>query len=197
MSIIGDLVMLGSGEATSPQPDLFDPKVRATVRYADPAAWTMAAAIARALAEAKPRADLTPHEAGIISISDTGTRETMAVVGEAAAQGQASPLRYPAAGPGSLAGVACISFGLRGPTLNLTMLPADGVPVALTMSKAWLNRHLARQVILATLIEDDSKNRIARAMLLTLSTGVSGPARPVTQSLFDWLVTGRPTEVKP
>jgi hypothetical protein len=193
MSMIDEIVVLGSGEANAPQPDLFDPKARATVRYADPASWTIAAAIAKALAEAKTVADLNPHEVGVISVSDTGPAETIGVVAEAALELASSPLRYPAASPGTMTGVACICFGLRGPTLNITMLPADGVGVAMQISSGWMKRPGARQMIVAALIQTPSKDRSARALLLSPASDRSKAGRPLTAALVDWL--SRPGEV--
>jgi len=39
MSEMKALIVAGTGEATSHDPALFEAKIRATVRYADPVAW--------------------------------------------------------------------------------------------------------------------------------------------------------------
>lgn len=178
--------LIGSGEADSPQMDLFEARIRATIRYADPAAWTTATAVARALSG---RADLSgpiAHEIGIVVVSDCGAAETMNVVAAAAVEGFSSPLRYPAASPGSLAGVACIAFGFRGPTLNLTMLPHQGIPVALQISAGWLSRGIARHILVAAVLRRESTSIRARAVLLAPPGGAE-ICCPTGQSLEKWL----------
>jgi hypothetical protein len=195
MSPSDPFMVLGSGQASASDPNLFDPRARATVRYADPAAWITAAAGSRALAAAATGAELSPHDIGFISISDHGTADTMAVVAKAATEGFSSPLRYPAASPGSLAGVPCILFGFRGPTLNFTMTPDQAVPLALRIADAWMNRRVARQVMIATLTTaaetlaaDASLVLLGRAALLAPSGKTSTPP----PMLIDWLVNGVP-----
>ena len=101
-----DLVVAGSGSADRHQPDLFDPRARAVIRYADPAAWITAVAIARATATIAGRLEPWRHDVGIAVVSDHGPGETMAQVHANADAGFSLPLRYAAAGPGSMAGVA-------------------------------------------------------------------------------------------
>jgi len=79
---------------------------------------------------------------GIITISDQGPGQSMAKMPADGRQDFPLRLHYAAAGPWTLAGVSCIAFGLRGPTLNLTMEPRDGVPVALGLCAGWLARRL-------------------------------------------------------
>ena len=74
------LTVVGSGEAGSFQRDLFEARVRATVRYADPAAWTTATAVAIALAGAGELLAKWRHEIGIIAISNQGPGGSMAEV---------------------------------------------------------------------------------------------------------------------
>ena len=143
MNELYKLTVAGSGEAGSSQRDLFDARVRATVRYADPAAWTTATAVANALAGAGELLARWRHEIGIIAISDQGPGGTMAEVLAEGTKGFSQPMHYAAASPGTLVGVSCIAFGLRGPTMNLTMIPQEGIPVALTLCAGWLERSRA------------------------------------------------------
>src|SRR5580704_7877769 len=97
-----------------------------------------ASAVARAFSE---RGDLLTGPlpgVGMVLVSDRGPAVTMMEVQTGATTGFVSPMRYAASNAGSLAGVACIAFGFRGPTLNLTMLPEIGVPIALQICSGWL-----------------------------------------------------------
>ena len=178
--------LLGSGEAESPQMDLFEARIRATIRYADPAAWTTATAVARAVSGRVDLSGALAHEIGIVVVSDSGAAETMNVVAAAAMEGFSSPLRYPAANPGSVAGVACIAFGFRGPTLNLTMLAEQGIPVALQMITGWLSRGSARHMVVATALSRGSKSIRARTVLLAPAGGAE-ICCPTGQSMEKWL----------
>jgi hypothetical protein len=162
-----EILVAGLGEADTPQMDLFSTGARSTIRYADPAAWITATSISRALQAAGDRPDVSPHKVGLIVISDVGPGETMQTVAEAALDGFSSPLRYPAANPGSLVGVSCIAFGFRGPTLNLTTPPADAVPLSIKIAAGWLARHVVQRVVVATYLPS-SKRALARAAVLAL-----------------------------
>jgi len=181
------LVIAGSGEANSHQPDLFEARTRATVRYADPAAWITAAAVGNAILNVRDELAVSLHDVGIIVVSDRGPACTMSEVNAATVKGFSSPLRYSAASPGTLVGVTCIAFGFRGPTLNFTMLPENGVPVALQLCENWLFRGVARYMVLATFRAACLTTGIGRAVLLAppQSAGVSGT--PMTGSTADWL----------
>lgn len=186
MSGWSDLVVAGSGKADAPQPDLFEARTRATVRYADPAAWTAATAVARALSESKDSLLPSSHDIGMVMVSDHGPVASMADINAVTPSGFSSPLRYAASNPGSLVGVSCIAFGLRGPTINLTMLPNDGVPVGLQLCANWLNRQAARWMVLATFTANGLQDRRSRALLLGHSA--RGAGTPLTQTVTNWLL---------
>jgi hypothetical protein len=186
---LGTVVVAGSGEANSLRHDLFEARIRATVRYADSAAWITAAAVAHALAEVREQLAVSLHEVGVVMVSDQGPTYTMAEVNAATAAGFASPLRYAASSPGSLAGVTCIAFGFRGPSLNFTMLPDNGVPVALKLCTGWLNRRVARYMVLATFRAADLTTGFSRAVLLAYPELSTGPVNQLTRSsVSDWLI---------
>ena len=182
------LTVIGSGEAGSPQPDLFEAQTRATVRYADVSAWITAVAIARAISSFRDRLAGCLHQVGLVIVSDQGPTVTMAEVNDATAKGFSSPLRYAAASPGSLVGVACISFGFRGPTLNFTMCPANGVPIALQMCDNMLSRGVALYMVLATLSAPGPTTGLSRALLLAKPERVGEKSNLLTPSHADWLV---------
>ena len=115
----GGFVVFSRGEALRLQKDLFDRQTLGAVRYADPAAWVLATATARALRRKKGEVSAAKDRIGVVVVSSHGPIETLRRVAEDARSGFASPLRYPASNPGSVAGVSSILFGLQGPTLNL------------------------------------------------------------------------------
>jgi hypothetical protein len=191
MNELDKLTVAGSGEAGESRRDLFDARVRATVRYADPAAWTTATAVANALAGAEELLAKWQHEIGMIAISDQGPGGTIAEVLAEGTRGFSQPMHYAAASPGTLVGVPCIAFGLRGPTMNLTMIPQEGIPVALTLCAGWLERKIAKLMIIATCSTSSSGTMMSRALLLAPS-GFSGSGTPLTESVINWLTAVEP-----
>jgi hypothetical protein len=183
------LVVAATGEAGVPRLERFEPRTRATVRYADPAAWITATAVANALSESGVLRSASSHEIGMVVVSDDGPAASMAEINAATSSGFSSPLRYAASNPGSLVGVSCIAFGLRGPTINLTMLPADGISVALRLCEGWLNRGVARWMVLATFSVNRLQGKCSRALLLKCQNLTGGVGKPLTQSVADWLVS--------
>jgi hypothetical protein len=181
------MVTLGAGEADSHQPALFEARDRTAVRFADPSAWITATAVARAITASKDSLLSFLHEVGVVVVSDQGPGATMAEVCAAARTGFSSPLRYAASSPGSLAGVSCIAFGFRGPTLNLTMSIEDGLPTALQMCSAWLARCTARVMVLATFTSNGPNNPLGRAVLLADPDVSEFAGKPITQEVTDWL----------
>jgi hypothetical protein len=188
---LDDFVVAASGEADSYRPDLFEAKTRATVRFADPAAWTAATAVAVALAGAGDLLAEWRHQIGMIAISDQGPAAAMAKVQADGTTGFSSPLHYAASSPGTLVGVSAIAFGLRGPTMNLTMAPLNGVPVALILCAGWLERKAARFMVVATHRTCNSGAMASRAVLVA-PAGFPGSGKPMTQSDAAWLAFSAP-----
>jgi hypothetical protein len=186
VSNLNDLIFIASGEADAYRPDLFEAKTRQTVRFADPAAWTTATAVAVALAAAGDRWTEHRHHIGMIAISDQGPGAAMAKVQSDGATGFSSPLHYAASSPGTLVGVSAIAFGLRGPTMNLTMAPQDGVPVALILCAGWLSQKAARLIVMATHRTYASGAMASRAVLIA-PAGFTDPGKPFTESAAAWL----------
>jgi hypothetical protein len=163
---MSDLSILARGEADELERELFEKRALATVRYADPAAWTVATATARAFAAARSEVTAAGDAIGVLVTSARGPVETIAAVAQAAREGFSSPLRYPASNPGSLAGVTCIALGLRGPTLMLTMPPAEGAPLGLLLGGRWIERGDVPIVVVATCRERSPGKHTARCLLL-------------------------------
>jgi hypothetical protein len=133
------------------------------------------------------------HEIGVIAISDQGPGGSMAEVQTAATTGFSSPLHYAASSPGTLVGVSCIAFDLRGPTMNLTMDPRDGLPVALTLCAGWLKRKAAQLMVVAACRAGTSGAIKSRAMLLAPS-GLLESGAPLTELELAWLAAGDPAD---
>ena len=98
---MSDLWILARGEADELERGLFDKRALTTVRYADPAAWVVATAAARAMAGARDAVAAAGEGVGVLVTSPRGPVETIAAVAQAAREGFSSPLRYPASSPGS------------------------------------------------------------------------------------------------
>ena len=191
MSEMYQLMVAGSGESGSSHRDLFEARVRATVRYADPAAWTTASAVSVALAGSAELLAKWRHEIGMIAISDQGPGGTMAEVQAEGNKGFSLPMHYAAANPGTLVGVPCIAFGLRGPTMNLTMPAQGGIPVALTLCAGWLARKAAKLIVVATCTTSSSGSMMSRAVLLA-PPEFSRLGTPLTESVITWLAAVDP-----
>ncbi|HEX3647518.1 MAG TPA: beta-ketoacyl synthase N-terminal-like domain-containing protein [Pseudonocardiaceae bacterium] len=112
--------------------------------YADPVAWLVVDAVGAALRDADVREAAT--ETGVLSVSREATKRTMLQL--AAAGGRVSPMKFAGASAGSITGVACIEFGLQGPSMVLSMSPSDGRPVAQVIAKSWLAAGTCRFVVL-------------------------------------------------
>ena len=193
----GELVVVGRGEAASLEKDLFDRRVLNTVRYADPAAWAIATAIARTLAGRPEPWATVGQTVGLVVICEHGPVEAIAAVAAATRQGLPSALRYPAANPGSLAGVSCIAFGLRGPTLCLLVAPAAGVPVGLLLARRWVYRQGAPLVLLAACGQPAAGIHRARALLLSSNVACHGPSLVDLPTFAAWLVSVQTAEGEP
>lgn len=144
------LVVVGRGEATEGKRDRFDSAALAAIRYADPAAWITANAVANAIDPIRDAILAAREEVGIVVNCAEGPVEAIAAMTEASRGGFSSPIRFPASNPGSLGGLSSIAFGLRGPTMVLTMPAARGVPVALLLADAWLRRGVASFAVVAS-----------------------------------------------
>jgi hypothetical protein len=127
----------------------------------------------------------------MIAISDQGPGGTIAEVLAEGSRGFSQPMHYAAASPGTLVGVPCIAFGFRGPTMNLTMVPQDGIPMALTLCVGWLARKAAKLMVVATCSTNSSGIMMSRALLLA-PHGFSESGTPLTDSVITWLASVEP-----
>jgi hypothetical protein len=75
--------------------------------------------------------------------------------------------------------------------MNLTMVPQDGIPVALTLCTGWLARKVAKFMIVATCRTSSFGTMMSHAVLLAPS-GFSGAGTPLTESIITWLAAVDP-----
>lgn len=181
------LAIIGTGEARQPQPEMFEARLRAVVRYADPAAWVSAAAVAQAIDSVKADVSAARDDVGVVVISNEGPQETLDALDEAAAAGSSSPLRFPAGNPGSLVGTTCILQGFRGPTMNFIMPAESGVPAGLVLAAGWLQRRVCPFVVVTACTRPDATGSRARSVLLSAQDRASEPVLPLTDAETAWL----------
>ena len=136
--------------------------------FADPAGWLVAAAVQDALTGCAGPVLADPDQVGVLVLSATGPTRSMREIAGTATRGMVSPLRFAGANPGVLAGLTCIRWRLRGPSLNLAMAPADGVDVAQTVVTAWLTGGQATWVLVAG-HHDTGTRQTARCAVVTLA----------------------------
>ncbi|GAA2616684.1 hypothetical protein SMC26_09180 [Actinomadura fulvescens] len=142
-----EMQVLGDGLAETA--DLASASRARTSFYADPVAWLVVDALERALEQADKRAQAACAETGVLAVSAYGTRHTMGTIARQVPRGRVSPLRFAGASPGSLAGLACIVLGFRGPSLLLCMPPETARPVALSIASNWMTTGLCEYVAVA------------------------------------------------
>ncbi|QLI99755.1 hypothetical protein HZZ00_01330 [Streptomyces sp. NEAU-sy36] len=164
--------------------------------FADPLAWLMAEAAEAAARDCRTGlteiGDLSEigDLVGMIAISEVCTLDTMRLIARATPRGRLSPLKFAGANPGSLAGLACIRQGFRGPTLTLSMPPAAALRAALDVAAGWFGRGSARFVLLGTHRQDGDTHAVRCAVLQS----VRAP-EPHTESALARLAAPVPTTV--
>jgi hypothetical protein len=184
-----DIAVLGRGEAEGSARDSYRERVKSIVRYADPAAWATVDAVGQARACVEDMSAVDIERTGVLLVSEYGPVETMATVASTARDGYLSAFRFPAATPGSLVGLTCIVFGFRGPTLNLTMPPAQGVPIAAEVARNWLKRDVVNFVFIATC----QQGALARCLLVARRERLQGDSGVDLPYALSWLLTGNGT----
>ncbi|GGZ48761.1 hypothetical protein GCM10010387_48920 [Streptomyces inusitatus] len=151
--------------------DMAEGPVRRTVSsYADPVALLVSDTVAEVLA-LLPETDTEPGtgtgtSTGVLTVSETGTLHTMRTLAAGLGRGRISPLRFAGAGPGSLAGLACIVHGLRGPSLVLTMPPTAAEPLLVPLVHGWLTTGGCRQVVVNEHLTDAAGTHFVRSRVV-------------------------------
>lgn len=116
--------------------------------YADPVAWLVVDAVEAALATAGDAVRYGGTEVGVVSISDEGTLHTMRLMASGLRRHRVAPLRFAGANPGAVAGLPCIVFGFKGPSLMLSMPVDAGRPVAEMVARGWLGSGACSYVVI-------------------------------------------------
>ena len=137
--------------------------------YADPVAWLVTDAVEAALRDAGERVRAAAAETGVLSVSREATKLTMHQL--ATAGGRVSPMKFAGASAGSIAGVPCIVFGLQGPSMVLSMPPADGRAVAQLVARSWLAAENCRYVVLNEHEAVGENGHVVRSSVVDLPTG--------------------------
>ncbi|MGW1053326.1 hypothetical protein ACWDBD_39955 [Streptomyces sp. NPDC001118] len=161
------LVTAGYGEVVTTAPA--EHAHNGSSLFADPVAWLMAEAVARAVEDCAVDLAAVRDHVGMVAISDVCTLDTMRTIARATPRGRLSPLKFAGANPGSVAGLPCIRNGFRGPTLTLSMPPEAALPAALAMAEGWIARGSARLVLVGT-HRCDGDAHSARCYVLQSST---------------------------
>lgn len=133
------LEVLAGGTATASE--LGGQGQRAASFYADPVAWLVVDAVRDALGALNGSGAAVRDggaAVGVLSVSELCTLHTMRLMAGGIRRGRLSPLRFAGANPGAIAGLACIVFGFRGPSLVLSMPPVTARPVTALVARSWL-----------------------------------------------------------
>ena len=180
LSTAGGFSVIGSGSAASANPAEF--ARNAPSFFADPVAWLVSAAVGRALDDCPDDLAGRPDKVGVIALSGTCTGLTMAALAASAGRGMVSPLRFAGANPGVLAGLPCIRWRFRGPTLTLAMPPAHGLEPATVVAGAWLHGGQASHVLIATHRVEDAVH-VARCAVIRAATDEADGRRELDRLL--------------
>lgn len=142
--------------------------------YATPLAWAVAN-FTQLLIE--DEGGIVPHHTGMIVVSDECSLSTIRELSRMASQGTISPLRFAGASPSIVAGLSALEQGIRGPTVCLTMSPANATSAIVALINYWIkysnivsviaiahhkpgeNRHIFKGLI-ARSADDDLRQQI-------------------------------------
>ncbi|GAA1234900.1 hypothetical protein GCM10009665_26360 [Kitasatospora nipponensis] len=122
--------------------------------YADPVAWLIVSAAEEALAPCREEVLAEPDEVAVLVTNDGRALPTHLRIARDTARGRVSPLRFAGSNPGILAGLTCLTLGLRGPSLVLEADPDDAADVATALAGHWLHTGQARYVLWAGYRQD-------------------------------------------
>ncbi|MEU7476667.1 beta-ketoacyl synthase N-terminal-like domain-containing protein [Lentzea sp. NPDC042327] len=152
------------GSATITTGDLAEHTANKPSFYADPAAWLVAATAHRALTDSPADVLAGAEDTGVLVMSANGSRDTLRAI--ARSLPRVSPLRFAGANPGVLAGLPCLRWGLRGPSLLLAAHPDAAAGVAFTVADGWLRTGQARHVLLIGL-QTEPGGHLCRCLVLS------------------------------
>jgi hypothetical protein len=176
------LAVIACGEVTAADPGEFSRN--APSFFADPIAWLVAAAVEKALAACPEDVLSAPDEVGMVAVSGSCTALAMREIARTASRGMVSPLRFAGANPGVLAGLGCITWKLRGPTLTLSMHPIYGIEVAAIVATSWLRGGQARYVLTVVHLIEEGWHVARCAVTRSSRNGEPGSPRELHQQLM-------------
>lgn len=159
------LGVLGAGTARATTLGEVRPSRRTVSLYADPLSWLVLEAVERAMDDAKRPSLPERRDMGHLVVSDICTLHTMRELAGGIPDGRMSPLRFAGANPGQVCGLSSMLFGLNGPSMVLSMPPAEGVRPALTILRGWLSEALATAVILSLHHVDPMGHNVSSTIL--------------------------------
>ncbi|GAA2696159.1 MULTISPECIES: beta-ketoacyl synthase N-terminal-like domain-containing protein [Actinosynnema] len=135
--------------------------------YADPVAWLVAESVRNALADSAEPVERDPAQVAVLLVSARCTLWTMTELAtKAVPRGRVSPLKFAGASPGGAGTLVCLLHGFRGPTMTLSTSPADGLPAARTVARAWLRSGAADYALVTAHDADEAGRQHARTSVL-------------------------------
>ncbi|MCP3061168.1 coronafacic acid synthetase [Myxococcus sp. K38C18041901] len=167
------LVLRGGARTRGGGANPYVAKVKTSVRYADPMAWTLVLAVGEVLESLGESFRASADRCSLIHVGTQAPPEALSSAAREALRGFASPIRFPAAPPSAPTGLACIVHGIRGPTLALTLPVTEGAGLALSLSTAWLMRGVIDYALIATTAAVSGEE--PRAACVVLSRGEGQP----------------------
>ena len=152
VDLAGLFVLASSWAVWGPQNTERSKRALAIARYADPVALALVESVGMTLAKL-PTVDESCL--AVITISHLMPDEAARSVRAQLDQGVLRPSRFIAANPSAALGLTCAVFGIRGPTLALTMPATEAAHVAALLAAGWLSSGLVTTVLLCA-VEDST-----------------------------------------
>lgn len=115
--------------------------------YADPLAWAVVD-FSASLLNKVPEESL--ENVGIIVVSDYCSLATMRALSATSKDGKISPLKFAGANPGVVTGLTAIQYKLRGPSVTLTMNPANASKAVTSVARYWFKHSGVHSVLVIT-----------------------------------------------
>ncbi|MGV9306210.1 hypothetical protein ACWENQ_44990 [Nonomuraea sp. NPDC004354] len=139
------------------------------IGYTDPVAGLIAKAVRESLVTLGGADGLGERsDVGVLAVSETATRHTLRQLAGNVSSGRLSPARVAGATAGTLAGLTCIVFGFRGPSLVLTS-PPDAVRRTTAMiAYSWLASGCGHVVVCEHEIEASADHDVRVSVLRRL-----------------------------
>ncbi|MDE1180642.1 hypothetical protein [Paraburkholderia sp.] len=123
--------------------------VRSGMKNADPAVWPVLEAVGRVYRAHRRELDAHGDATGVIQSGSAFPKATaQRVIADIARSGRVSPVAFINANAGAALSICCTRFGLRGPTLNLTMPSTRARAMVDALAARWLAQRDAQYLFL-------------------------------------------------